>query len=843
MDSPPPRPPIASTIEQHVLSHVLGSLIAWALGLLGYMLFLLWKDYISLIASAFLLSQALHRPRAALVDWAEGLRAPSAPRLYVRLLGAAVSPAKLLFKLTAIPSLVQLALLLALELLHNVAPLLSIVTPLALGVLLVGGLVCLMDRRLLGFNRWVSDEVVAATAVLLTLCFVLTFITTVIAIRSVLELRELVVAVSSWMGSIAPAAAGAFTDLANSGLELSISSLGKLDGSEHKWAGVLLHLLGEVRTASNGTAVVQSTFVKIRQMYPDAAWLSAEDFGKLVLWLSGDPFLSSTWAAAQPLRWAAPINNTAAAPHAQLSASEVIGIVWRQLQEFQTREEMMQSLQSWGGGLGTSTLQLLASALGMLMRLLNFALMFGVSGIVLATMTFSMLCMKTDALTYMMNLVTPHAIVEKQRVRETVDAVLTLPFSDSARNATLTLIIYKALSMPYAHLAALGVIVFTIFPLTYPWVVCTPWCVAYLVVLGGGADTARGVLLLAALVASLSGTSRTAQRLYDATRIGEYVIGFSLVLGVYMFGIQGVLFGPTLVCGAKLCSDMGTAIIRHAEGLTTPAVPNVSNGDFSSQTSGEWRADAAAAEATSNHSHLLGRAMRRLSFFSPPTHSRPASVARDTPAAFGASAATPAPHKSAAAAAERVQCAVRLGAARVRVCSRADVSWAHFLRLVAERLADATAVHVPVVGLRALDGTLVAAVSDIAPLEELIAETSRPITGHEALSVSSREPNESSASPVDRPAVSLKSGAVELRAAKPTPDGACSAEPIESAHTAADCYDSDGSACFTPSVDGLDGKPTHRDQQFSPVGAKSSNVAATVSSHCSRRTNSRTVSS
>lgn len=33
--------------------------------------------------------------------------------------------------------------------------------------------------------------------------------------------------------------------------------------------------------------------------------------------------------------------------------------------------------------------------------------------------------------------------------------------------------------------------------------------------------------------------------------VSQYVNGFSLVLGVYMFGLQGVLFGPLLVCGVK----------------------------------------------------------------------------------------------------------------------------------------------------------------------------------------------------------------------------------------------------------------------------------------------------
>ena len=144
---------IAAGFEQHVLCHVLGSLLAWALGLLGYMLFLLWKDYVSLIASAFLLSQALHTPRSALVLWAQRLRDPDGPPLYKRLLGTVTSPLSILGKLTSIPSLVQLSLLLALDLIDDVTPLITIAYALAGFTLVLGVLVCVFDRHLLAYDR------------------------------------------------------------------------------------------------------------------------------------------------------------------------------------------------------------------------------------------------------------------------------------------------------------------------------------------------------------------------------------------------------------------------------------------------------------------------------------------------------------------------------------------------------------------------------------------------------------------------------------------------------------------------------------------------------------------
>lgn len=43
-----------------------------------------------------------------------------------------------------------------------------------------------------------------------------------------------------------------------------------------------------MRTASNGTVVVESTLAKIRELYPDSAWLNAEE-------MSEPPTLPPVW--------------------------------------------------------------------------------------------------------------------------------------------------------------------------------------------------------------------------------------------------------------------------------------------------------------------------------------------------------------------------------------------------------------------------------------------------------------------------------------------------------------------------------------------------------------------
>jgi hypothetical protein len=53
-----------------------------------------------------------------------------------------------------------------------------------------------------------------------------------------------------------------------------------------------------------------------------------------------------------------------------------------------------------------------------------------------------------------------------QRMRDTVDRSCVMPISGAARNAILCLLTYRALNLPCAHLAASGVVLFTLFPLT-----------------------------------------------------------------------------------------------------------------------------------------------------------------------------------------------------------------------------------------------------------------------------------------------------------------------------------------------------------------------------------------
>ena len=91
----------------------------------------------------------------------------------------------------------------------------------------------------------------------------------------------------------------------------------------------------------------------------------------------------------------------------------------------------------------------------------------------------------------------PHTpITPSSHAQDTIEAVLIIPFSSAARNATSTLLLFKLLGLSQAYLAALLVLVFTLFPLTYPWVVTIPWVLAHMLTghLGRGSCLFAGML-------------------------------------------------------------------------------------------------------------------------------------------------------------------------------------------------------------------------------------------------------------------------------------------------------------------------------------------------------------
>lgn len=150
--------------ERGIMTHVIGTLLAWGLGLLAYMMFVLWQDYISTILTSFIVAQTLHKQQAQLVGLIRLLRHPNEQSLLQAALGVIRRPIRgLQWIVFDVPALLQLALLLVVLIVQGMH------TWVRIGLYLAGPAAALLlaiflfDKKLLRFNAVVSDEARAIT--------------------------------------------------------------------------------------------------------------------------------------------------------------------------------------------------------------------------------------------------------------------------------------------------------------------------------------------------------------------------------------------------------------------------------------------------------------------------------------------------------------------------------------------------------------------------------------------------------------------------------------------------------------------------------------------------------
>ena len=188
-------------LEAAVVANCLGNLLSALIILLAYLLFQLWRDYIAIICSSFLLSQALARVKRSTSQALKAARRPSSPPLLHQLAGFAAEEARH-GRLSSVPPLVLLASLLLFLLLDDISSVGVILAGLAVYGIVAAALLWLFDKRLLGYEAVVSDESLVAMAVLLLLMLSVSFVVTVILVRSVVDVVGLCVLLPDAMRSI-----------------------------------------------------------------------------------------------------------------------------------------------------------------------------------------------------------------------------------------------------------------------------------------------------------------------------------------------------------------------------------------------------------------------------------------------------------------------------------------------------------------------------------------------------------------------------------------------------------------------------------------------------------------
>ena len=399
--------------ERSVMAHVVGTLTAWFIGLLVFLMYRLWQDYISTILTAVIVSQTLHSHRAYIVGVLQWLRGPTSPRLLLSAICVLKQPLLLARRsVYDVPPLLQLSMLLLLFLVHNVYSWAYLAFVLLGPLVALGAALALLDKRLLTTDYLISDEVLAACIVIGGLISVLAFIAITLAVEAVDESVYLLVAGSTWMRDVSTDAAAPVRALVAQGVELGVAGLEQLRRAEHQWVPAVSHLLEQIGSSNNGTVVVMSTFDKLRECYPMAAWVSqAEDLGRLVLWASGAASVavagghSGELGANVTLPDGTRTNGTDRLSYSGLSrafhrlfATEVRDEGLKLFRKLNTTNELLDmlrapaevawpALQSTVLGSQTILLNLLSRALTLLLQCAHLLLAFGSTTAIFLTMT------------------------------------------------------------------------------------------------------------------------------------------------------------------------------------------------------------------------------------------------------------------------------------------------------------------------------------------------------------------------------------------------------------------------------------------------------------------------
>ena len=139
----------------------------------------------------------------------------------------------------------------------------------------------------------------------------------------------------------------------------------------------------------------------------------------------------------------------------------------------------------------------------------------------------------------------------EKKLRTTIEGIFLLPIKMSILHALASLCIFFILRVPYMFFASNLSLVFTLFPVVYPYMTIIPWCV----VLCLNSDWWTAFVLFLShyvLFGSIDDwvlRSSFEQRMGKTKHAGERacMTGLSVFFGVAAFGFQGVVLGPLLV--------------------------------------------------------------------------------------------------------------------------------------------------------------------------------------------------------------------------------------------------------------------------------------------------------
>ncbi|CAK4719848.1 unnamed protein product [Aphanomyces euteiches] len=374
----------------------------------------------------------------------------------------------------------------------------------------------ILDRRVFYYRLFLSDEVLVS-ALLISGCFVIGFF------------------VLFYLGT-------------ESYMEGSLAA-------SHVSSWVQKNVINDERTrtiwseqVTNGKAMVASAIHSIEGSYNNTMW-----FGPLKAMIVAyydtptdqQPQVSTFLSLPPNMTWV-----------------EAISLAYAQFSDFNLTTVEVSDLTS--KGLELSSLAV-GSVIQLVLVIVTFVVAFvsiGLKSFFFLTSLFYLLCAKWDPVERIVNDLIPIAPEKRpamvDSLRRAIEGVFFLPMKISSLHAIVSLVSFSAVGTDFVFLGTLMSFFISIVPVVPPYLICLPY-----VCLRLSTSLVPAILLF---VVHYFAFTWIDQVLYERslTSINAYISALSVAFGVYVFGLEGVVFGPLLVCGVNWTYE----ISNHVEAAT-----------------------------------------------------------------------------------------------------------------------------------------------------------------------------------------------------------------------------------------------------------------------------------
>ena len=517
-----------------IVGQIVGNIATVLFGVLLYYNFLLFEDYFRLIVWAFLLSQALRGAKENVTHFIENLcedpERGNQPLLHA--IGATVynyvvnqtTRQRRTIKLFLLDhGIFIFAIVGAISIILRVCTWIEFLGFAIIASLVSAGALWLIDRRVFYYRYFISDQVLVSTLLIIGMFTTATFVVLYLGTESFMEGSKAAADISEWVQ------------------ERVIND----ETTRRIWS----------EQVTNGKAMISSALLQVEETYNDTMWFPP--IKNIVVEYYNDDHETGLGVVASSLR-------------SNVTLHSALMTLKDRFHSFNLTSAQLSDWSSTGLGLSTMAFGSVAQLIVFLVTVLIAFISLGIRAVFFVTSLFYLLCAQVDPVERFVNDLLPIEVAKKPAVlkslRRAIEGVFFLPVKISSLHAIVTLISYNALEAEFLYLATFLTFAISVVPIIPPFLVCVPWAITISI----RVSLVRGLALF--LIHYLA-FAVIDDALYEKSlgTVNSYVSALSVVFGVYVFGFEGVIFGPLLICGVSFAYELsGQSIQATQDDLTSP---------------------------------------------------------------------------------------------------------------------------------------------------------------------------------------------------------------------------------------------------------------------------------